>query len=186
MTNVESERYTAVTLMLLRIVYNPGLAFLYVAFVANPSYIATLYQLQTENRRIWPNWPSLAKTNKYDTLERKLSIWIVGNFEKWSLEHISRVSCQKSPTRHAYAWQIGPFWQDTLDMWLTARSTLEVVYFGMWLTCSLNICRTTWELEPHLQRYQELMALQWSYNEHDGASNNRRIDCLLIRLFRRR
>ena len=30
--------------------------------------------------------------------------------------HISRVSCQKGPTRHAYAWQIGPFWQDTLDI----------------------------------------------------------------------
>ena len=29
---------------------------------------------------------------------------------------ISRVSCQKGPTRHAYAWQIGPIWQDTLDM----------------------------------------------------------------------
>ena len=29
---------------------------------------------------------------------------------------ISRVSCQKGPTRHAYAWQIGPFWQDTIDM----------------------------------------------------------------------
>ena len=27
-----------------------------------------------------------------------------------------RVSCQKGPTRHAYAWQIGPFWQDTLDV----------------------------------------------------------------------
>ena len=26
------------------------------------------------------------------------------------------VSCQKGPTRHAYAWQIGPFWQDTLEM----------------------------------------------------------------------
>ena len=23
---------------------------------------------------------------------------------------IPRVSCQKGPTRHAYAWQIGPFW----------------------------------------------------------------------------
>ena len=28
---------------------------------------------------------------------------------------ISMVSCQKGPTCHAYAWQIGPFWQDTLD-----------------------------------------------------------------------
>ena len=26
------------------------------------------------------------------------------------------VSYQKGPTRHANAWQIGPFWQDTLDM----------------------------------------------------------------------
>ena len=26
------------------------------------------------------------------------------------------VSCQKGPARHAYAWQIGPFWQDTLNM----------------------------------------------------------------------
>ena len=24
------------------------------------------------------------------------------------------LSCQKGPTRHAYAWQIGPFWQDAL------------------------------------------------------------------------
>ena len=25
-----------------------------------------------------------------------------------------KVSCQKGPTRHAYALQMGPFWQDTL------------------------------------------------------------------------
>ena len=30
--------------------------------------------------------------------------------------YISMVSCQKGPTRHAYAWQLGPFWQDTLDI----------------------------------------------------------------------
>ena len=33
--------------------------------------------------------------------------------------HISRVSCKKGLTRHAYAWQIGPFWQDTIDMYAT-------------------------------------------------------------------
>ena len=27
------------------------------------------------------------------------------------------VSCQKGPTRYAYAWQIGSFWQDTLKLW---------------------------------------------------------------------
>ena len=32
------------------------------------------------------------------------------------VHNLSMVSCQKGPTRHAYAWQIGPFWQDTLDV----------------------------------------------------------------------
>ena len=32
------------------------------------------------------------------------------------INHISMVFCQKGPTRHAYVWQIGPFWQDTLNM----------------------------------------------------------------------
>ena len=27
------------------------------------------------------------------------------------------VPCQTGPTRHACAWQIGPFWQDTLELW---------------------------------------------------------------------
>ena len=26
------------------------------------------------------------------------------------------VSCQKDPTRHTYAWQIEPYWQDTIDL----------------------------------------------------------------------
>ena len=30
----------------------------------------------------------------------------------------SMVSCLKGPTRHAYAWQIGPFWQDTLELYV--------------------------------------------------------------------
>ena len=29
------------------------------------------------------------------------------------------VSCQKGPTRHAYAWQIAPFWQDSLVMYIS-------------------------------------------------------------------
>ena len=36
--------------------------------------------------------------------------------------YISMVSCQKGPIRHAYAWQIGPFWQDTLDILAIGRS----------------------------------------------------------------
>ena len=42
---------------------------------------------------------------------------------------ISMVSCQKGPTRHAYAWQIGPFWQDTLDIWGCVCSSVAWWYF---------------------------------------------------------
>ena len=35
----------------------------------------------------------------------------------------SMVSCQKGPTRHAYAWQIGPFWQDTLELCVSVTDT---------------------------------------------------------------
>ena len=39
-----------------------------------------------------------------------------------------RVSCQKDPTRHAYAWQIGPFWQDTLvlPLWLLGNGLIHM------------------------------------------------------------
>ena len=36
---------------------------------------------------------------------------------------ISMVSCQKGSTHHAYAWLIGPFWQDTLDLFISFRIT---------------------------------------------------------------
>ena len=45
--------------------------------------------------------------------------WLSGIYELSTLEessHKSMVSCEKGPTRHAYAWQIGSFWQDTLEM----------------------------------------------------------------------
>ena len=46
---------------------------------------------------------------------------------KFTSKHvpISMVSCQNGPTCHAYAWQIGPFWQDTLDFFI--RGTLQWV-----------------------------------------------------------
>ena len=38
---------------------------------------------------------------------------------------MSMESCQKGPTRHAYAWQIGPFWQDILDVSLAILTEME-------------------------------------------------------------
>ena len=39
-----------------------------------------------------------------------------------------KVSCQKGPTRHAYAWPIGPFWQDTLSLGLINAKQIIRVY----------------------------------------------------------
>ena len=36
---------------------------------------------------------------------------------EYTYTHISRVSCQKGPICHALACLVGPFWQDTIDMW---------------------------------------------------------------------
>ena len=44
--------------------------------------------------------------------------WVLHNLWRiFKMHHVklwSMVSCQKGPTCNAYAWQIGPFWQDTL------------------------------------------------------------------------
>ena len=47
-------------------------------------------------------------------------------------QHISMVSCQKGPTRHAYAWQIGPFWQDNLDITIYLKMATPEAYRWGW------------------------------------------------------
>ena len=47
------------------------------------------------------------------------------------------VSCQKGPTRHAYAWQVAPFWQNTLD--LCVLHDMSIVFYG-W--CGVKIFRS--------------------------------------------
>ena len=56
--------------------------------------------------------------------------------------HSSMVSCQKSPTRHAYAWQIGPFWQDILELSESSWS---------WLCLIQNVIQKTerWNMYFH-------------------------------------
>ena len=48
----------------------------------------------------------------------------------------SMVSCQKGPTRHDYAWQIGPFWQDTLEIQLCGK--FGRLYWTKMLTYNTN------------------------------------------------
>ena len=44
------------------------------------------------------------------------------------------VSCQKGPTRHACACQIGPFWQDTLDI-----SSSDICHFLECIALNKNV-----------------------------------------------
>ena len=66
--------------------------------------------------------------------------------EGWkAVTDILMVSCQKGPTCHAYPWQIGPFWQDTLNMFTCSQlalSTCRPRYLphgkiNMWYLCIL-------------------------------------------------
>ena len=51
--------------------------------------------------------------------------------------------------------------------------------------------KTTWQNTKHVQVYiykdtcvvYTMQSLRWRYNEHDGVSNHRRLDCLLWHLF---
>ena len=51
---------------------------------------------------------------------------------------ISRVSCQKGPVRHANAWPIGPFWQDTLDIMDRHLLKAVVCYSPTYILCVYN------------------------------------------------
>ena len=61
------------------------------------------------------------------------------------------VSCEKGPTRHAYAWQIGPFSQNTLDILsscvtygVPGGNTLEKIDHDMTgIDCILNFVLVT-------------------------------------------
>ena len=91
--------------------------------------------------------------------------------------YMSRVSCQKGPTRHAYAWQIAPCWQDTLDVcwiWDNARvSTYSVYGWGVssepWTSMTvvsqqptrINICIHAGNQTTHIiQRHNTHISLQ--------------------------
>ena len=58
----------------------------------------------------------------------------------------SMVSYQKCPTRHAYAWQIGPFWLDALEYVHSVSANCPSVNWKLGsqtcssTTCAQNIC----------------------------------------------
>ena len=58
----------------------------------------------------------------------------VGTCWKIYIIQTARISCQKGPICHAQAWRVGPFWQDTIDIYLCImiqifhNVTLPMVY----------------------------------------------------------
>ena len=101
----------------------------------------------------------------------------------------SMVSCQKGPTRHAYAWQIGPFWQDTLDVSETLCDPYNVTAPGFsrilpWLW-GIFWADVAVQSAPH-QAAWNVYSLWWRHNERDSVSNHQPHDCLLNRLSKRR
>ena len=71
--------------------------------------------------------------------------------------NISMVSCQKGPTCHAYAWQIGPFWQDTLDIWyIHLYDMLSILWADLYLLTDMQdmiVNRDVWE-KAHVPDYK--------------------------------
>ena len=82
---------------------------------------------------------------------------------------ISRVSCQKGPNRHAYAWQIGPFWQDTLFIWDCSLLYLACLYRCHSAIMCQGICRHSHNYVPiHPWFYESLFVSHFSHI--DGPS----------------
>ena len=73
-------------------------------------------------------------------IERRSDVFhkhTVADCKRWC---ISMVSCQNGPTRHAYAWKIWPFWQDTLAMpSIYAEFTTKNVISGLYLMINCRI-----------------------------------------------
>ena len=68
---------------------------------------------------------------------------LAGTMVVWNSNvYNSRVSCQKGPNCHAQAWRVGPFWQDTLDMfgiWITLRWPTQCVSISYSAICYVLI-----------------------------------------------
>ena len=92
--------------------------------------------VQKVTRVEWVQFLSVWQCTWDKNLKNKIAIRI---FIKWSLHYIqNNHSCyhakrvlyrwypaKRSIPRHADAWQIGPFWQDTLDMWWKPMVVLD-------------------------------------------------------------
>ena len=80
----------------------------------------------------------------------------------------SMVSCQKGPTRHAYAWQIGPFWQDTLAIKsVEAHSLASSVLTATDAPMQRHLQKHRWRQPLPLEKHREKQFPKlWNLSRH--------------------
>ena len=89
---------------------------------------------QIHFRRINPS--KVAHTCRYPTIglltcQITRNMLFISNSKTWAIpQHKSMVFCQNVPTSHAYAWQIGPFWQDTLEIWQAHHMDTPMIIYN--------------------------------------------------------
>ena len=117
---------------------------------------------------VWPKWWLGYTCDLHDDWQLNkanviVETWIVCWIHVlcWSSDHVSKlfasyfegmVSCQKGPTHHAYAWQIRPFRQDTLDLCSHYGS---LIWCPMWR--SLDQVWRAWDKA----RWKILLSFTW-------------------------
>ena len=96
-------------------------------------------------------------------------VYYIPDQQSWKgnmLMLISRVSCQKGPTRHAYAWQIGPFWQDTLDILIKLSIHPSIC---LWTQSRYNFhaCSSSWiEFKPGMNVLLDKILAEFVHRRH--------------------
>ena len=87
----------------------------------------------------------------------------------WWVHCLSMVSCPKAPTRHAYAWPIGPFGQDTLDITVEIWGVLCQMQASKAGTCN-SAPWYMWEvITCPYPRYQLMAEHPWNIACHDDV-----------------
>ena len=82
------------------------------------------------------------------------------------------VSCQRGPTRHAYAWRIGPFWQDTIDMCITHPQWVKLGLKPQLKCTGSSLAHQV--IAYHLLNAKPLPEAMLSYDKSDPKESNQK------------
>ena len=160
------------------------LLFLCMVYIYECVYMCFLYLcIVLCNRAAWKNnvteWFTLYKMNIFDEKYRPSfqifqSICATPNFKSWIRPRHSRTT----PTHHPYKWAKGRLFKVyflVTPIWSTSITLSHVHRCMTWTSSALQ-----------KQSEDNVIALRWHHNGHDGVSNHQPCDCLLSRLLNSR